>query len=208
MISTGNSGYHHVVTGSAKFYDRLSFLYPVIDLFLRSSKRKFFQKINSYPPGSLLEVGVGNGKHLKYYTTHDVTGIDTSQGMLSRARTAAGINIRLLQMNGEELSFPDEVFDYVVMSHVIAVVQDPEKLLEEVFRVLKPEGKVFILNHFTPDNWLGHVDRASEKLARLLHFRSIFTISGLNAIRKFKLLSECTAGMFSYFKILIYEKKI
>lgn len=193
---------------SEKFYDRLSLLYPVIDLFLRSSKRKFFHKINAYPHGRLLEIGVGNGQHLKYYKTHDVTGIDTSKGMLSSARATGNDNIQLIHMNGEHLSFPNEVFDYVVMSHVIAVVQDPEKLLQEVCRVLKPNGKVFILNHFTPGNWLRYFDRASEKFARIFHFNSVFMISGLSTIQNFRLLSESNAGMHSYFKILIYEKNV
>ena len=57
-----------------------------------------------------------------------------------------------MQMDGENLQFPDCYFDYVVLSHVITVVDDPEKLLEETYRVLKPNGKIFILNHFTPKN--------------------------------------------------------
>ena len=74
---------------SEKFYDRFGFLYPVVDLFLKSSKQKFFLEINTYPHGRLLEIGVGNGAHFKYYKTHDVTGVDTSQGMLSRARAVS-----------------------------------------------------------------------------------------------------------------------
>ena len=195
-------------TTSEKFYDQLAWLYPVIDLFLKSQKRKLFNVINACPHGQLLEIGVGNGRHFKYYNTHEITGIDTSRSMLSQAHEEVKENIRVFHMNGEELLFPNEVFDYVVMSHVIAVVENPEKLLREVHRVLKPKGKVFILNHFTPDNWLNHVDRALEKVARLFYFRSVFMISDLCTIQKFKLLHEHDAGLFSYFKILIYEKDV
>jgi phosphatidylethanolamine/phosphatidyl-N-methylethanolamine N-methyltransferase len=191
-----------------EFYNRLAFLYPVIDLFLKAQKQKFFRKINGYPFGRVLEIGVGNGGHLKYYNTHEITGIDTSISMLTRAKKHQRRNIQLSQMNGEALSFPDEAFDYVVLSHVIAVVEDPERLLEEVHRVLKPKGKVFILNHFTPKNWLKYLDLSFERISRLFHFKSVFHITSLRKIEKFTLLSEFNAGWFSYFKILIYEKSL
>ena len=193
---------------SEQFYDRLTFLYPLIDLFLKPQKRKFFKTINTYPPGRLLEIGVGNGSHLKYYTAHKITGIDTSEKMLARAMKRQTDRMALLQMNGEALQFSDETFDYVVLSHVIAVVNDPEKLLAEAHRVLKPNGKVFILNHFTPNSWLRHIDIGFEKLSGLLHFKSVFHTTSVQKIRAFKLLRESDAGLFSYFKILIYEKNI
>jgi phosphatidylethanolamine/phosphatidyl-N-methylethanolamine N-methyltransferase len=197
-----------VTRGSENFYDRLKFLYPVIDLFLRGQKRKFFTSINSYPHGRLLEIGVGNGAHLNYYNKHDIVAIDTSQGMLAHAHRHVRDNVQLIRMDGEALLFPDEGFDYVVMSHVIAVVQNPERLFNEVHRVLKPGGKVFILNHFTPNNWLKYVDRVFNRFSRLFHFRSAFLLSSLHGLKNFRLVVETNEGIFSYFKILIYEKKL
>jgi phosphatidylethanolamine/phosphatidyl-N-methylethanolamine N-methyltransferase len=193
---------------SEKFYDQLTFFYPVIDLFLKPQKRKFFATINSYPYGRLLEIGVGNGSHLKYYVNHEITGVDTSGNMLARARSHQKDNIRLFHMNGEALRFPNETFDYVILSHVIAVVDDPEKVMDEVYRVLRPDGKVFILNHFTPHNWLRYLDIFFEKISWRLHFKSVFHITAIRKITKFTLLSEFNAGLFAYFKILIYEKKV
>lgn len=194
--------------GTAKFYDRFNFLYPLVDLFLKPQKRMFFSKINAAPAGQLLEIGVGNGAHFKYYRSHNITGIDTSKHMLARANRYKTNNIHLMHMSGESLSLPNENFDYVVLSHVIAVVDDPEKLLAEVHRVLKPNGKVFILNHFTPDNWLRYLDLVFDKISHLLHFRSLFHKSALNQREQFRLLNEFNAGLFSYFKILVYEKKL
>ena len=193
---------------SEKFYDRFTFLYPIVDLFLRSQKRKLFRTINDFAYGQILDVGVGNGAHFKYYNTHKIIGIDTSQGMLKQARKHLKQNIQLFHMDGEKLSFPNEAFDYVVISHVIAVVNDPGKLLEEVYRVLKPDGKVLILNHFTSDTWLMYLDKIFESIAKLLFFKSVFNISNVRNIEKFNLLTEMNAGLSSYFKILIYEKKV
>lgn len=192
---------------SEKFYDRFTFLYPAIDLFLKPQKRKFFDRINALPHGVLLEIGVGNGAHFKYYSRHHIIGIDTSRSMLHHAFRHQTSNITLIHMSGESLQFPSAQFDYVVMSHVVAVVDDREKLMAEVYRVLKPNGKVFILNHFTPDNWLKYLDRIAGNFSGLLHFKSVFHPSHLN-LAGFRLLSELNAGFFSYFKILVYEKNL
>jgi phosphatidylethanolamine/phosphatidyl-N-methylethanolamine N-methyltransferase len=188
------------------FYNSFSFLYPLVDLFLKPQKRRLFREINCLPAGELLEIGVGNGQHLPLYTTHRITGIDTSSTMLQIAGIYKKENIHLLQMNGESLCFGDRSFDYVVLSHVIAVVDDPEKVLSETYRVLKPGGKVFILNHFTPDNWLRHIDKAFQPVSRLLYFRSVFVIHSFPAIQKFVPDQEIGFGRFSYFKLLIYRK--
>lgn len=187
------------------FYNRFSFFYPLVDLFLKPQKRILFQQINRLPYGQLLEIGVGNGQHLHLYTTHRIIGIDTSLKMLLRARKQ-NEHVELLQMNGEMLLFKDQTFDYVVLSHVIAVVDNPEKLLEEVRRVLKPNGQLFILNHFTPDNWLRYVDYSFQFVSRAVHFKSVFFIGRLTAIKTFTCLKEISFGRLAYFKLLIYRR--
>jgi phosphatidylethanolamine/phosphatidyl-N-methylethanolamine N-methyltransferase len=196
-----------MTTSSEKFYDRFSFLYPAIDLFLKPQKVLLFNEVNAQHFGRLLEVGIGNGSNLKYYKTHAVTGIDTSSSMLNHARKNVHKNsVQLFQMNGESLDFPDSTFDYVVLSHVIAVAEHPEKIMTEVHRVLKRNGKLFILNHFTPDNWLRYFDHSVRAISRIVHIKSVFTKETLGGLKNFTLLREVDAGLFSYFKILIYEK--
>ncbi len=158
------------------------------------------------PAGNLLEIGVGNGSHLTGYQKHRVTGIDTSEAMLTVARKNSHERITLLNMNGESLQFEDQKFDYVVLSHVIAVVDNPEQLMKEALRVLKPHGQIFILNHFTPDNWLKYIDRAGAAVARTLHFKSLFHIEEIAAVKQVTLVKEIKLGPASYFKILTYQK--
>lgn len=188
-----------------KFYNHFSLLYPLVDVFLKPQKRRLFQEINSLPNGKLLEIGIGNGKHLHLYKNHQITGIDTSSAMLKIARQQQS-KADLREMNGEDLSFPDQHFDYIVLSHVIAVVDNPEKLLEEAHRVLKPDGKIFILNHFTPNNWLRHIDSSFRFFSPLFHFRSVFRAENLQMLKEFNLLQEISFGRLSYFKLLIYGK--
>lgn len=188
------------------FYNKFSSFYPLVDFFLKAQKNVLFKEVNMLPEGNLLEIGVGTGTHLRKYKRHKIVGIDTSASMLKIARKQTSPNIELVQMDGMALSYDNERFDYVVLSHVIAVVDDPEKLLEEVLRVLKPGGKVYILNHFTPNNWLRHVDKAFDAAAKVLHFKSIFHIHQIATLRKFTLLKEISLGAVSYFKLLIYQK--
>ena len=184
---------------SEKFYDKIAFIYPLIDVFLKPQKRKLFNKINTLPNGNLLEIGIGNGSHLEYYKTHRVTGIDNSKKMLQVAGKYHHKNIDLIHMNGETLLFKSKTFDYIVLSHVITVVQNPEKLLYEIHRVLKPNGQVFILNHFTPDNYLKYLDILFEKASRVFYFKSILNINNLKSIKKFNLVNQINVGPFSYF---------
>jgi phosphatidylethanolamine/phosphatidyl-N-methylethanolamine N-methyltransferase len=178
-----------------------------VDAFLRPQKEVLFTEINRWPDGDLLEIGVGNGNHLSLYKSHKVVGIDTSSAMLDLAKKQNRASIELLQMDGQGLLFPDEQFDYVVLSHVIAVVDSPERVLQEVFRVLKPKGKLFILNHFTPDNWLRHIDAAFGIISKMFCFRSVFHLDEIAMITKFALVKEIPFGPAAYFKLLIYQKK-
>lgn len=189
------------------FYDKFSFFYPLVDLVLRPQKKTLFRMINSLPEGQLLEIGAGNGSHFKYYQKHQVTAIDTSEAMLAIARKNSTDNIRVLKMSGEDLSFEAATFDYVVLSHVIAVVPHPEQLLAETLRVLKPGGQLLILNHFTPENCLKYIDRLFSAVSKVFHFSSVFYIDQLEAIKKYLLVKEVRFGPGAYFKLLIYRKQ-
>ena len=192
---------------TAAFYNYFSPLYPLVDLVLKRQKKLLFEEVNRMAEGMLLEVGVGNGSHLSQYQKHKVTGIDTSATMLNVARKNKSTNITLLEMSGESLLFDDCTFDYVVLSHVIAVVDDADQLLQEVYRVLKPQGKVLILNHFTPNNLLRLVDSAFEPMAKLLHFKSFFRIEEIPSLKKFIRVKDVDVGMAAYFKLFIYQRQ-
>jgi len=188
------------------FYNRFAFFYPLVDIFLKPQKKKFFHEINQLPYGNLLEIGVGNGSHFHLYQKHQITGIEISSAMLNTAKKHAAGDITLFQMNGEELTFGPETFDYVVLSHVIAVAQDPEKLILQCHKVLKPGGKLLILNHFTPNNWLKYIDRAFNLCAGLFQLKSLFYIHNIKAIERFKPEKEIALKPFGYFKILVLIK--
>lgn len=188
------------------FYNRFAFFYPLVDIFLKPQKKKFFQEINQLPHGKLLEIGVGNGSHFHLYQKHQITGIEISSAMFNSAKKHSTPNIELFQMNGEELDFDSGTFDYIVLSHVIAVAQNPEKLLLQCHKVLRSGGKLLILNHFTPNNFLKYVDRAFNLCAGIFQLKSLFYLHNIKAIEQFKPEKEIALKPFAYFKIIMLIK--
>lgn len=193
---------------SNKFYDRISNFYYFIEPFFKSQNNLLIDKVNSLPKGKLLEIGIGNGKTLEFYKNHKITGIDTSMAMLNKAKMYLRCyeHIELICMNGENLLFKDDRFDYVILPHVIAVVDNPNLLLSEVYRVLKPGGTLIILNHFTPNNFIKYMDRIFNPIAKLLQFQSIFYESELTTLSKFKKIDNISCDVFGYFKLLLFLK--
>jgi ubiquinone/menaquinone biosynthesis C-methylase UbiE len=77
-----------------------------------------------------------------------VTGIDMTPEMLSKSRAAAaemGVrNVEFLEAEAERLSFPDATFDVVISNGVIDLIPDKDAVFAELFRVLKPGGRMQI----------------------------------------------------------------
>jgi arsenite methyltransferase len=77
-----------------------------------------------------------------------VIGIDLTPDMVQRAKLNLGKtslkNVRFLESSAENLSFPDETFDFVISNGVINLVADKAKAVREIFRVLKKNGKLMM----------------------------------------------------------------
>lgn len=132
--------------------------------------------------GKILEIGIGSGACLKYYKKDsDVTGIDFSTGMLDLAKKKAKLlglkNVKLLEMDIENMSFPDNTFDSVFSSCVFCTVPNPEKGIDEVYRVLKKGGKAVFIEHMKSSNFIINIG---------LTFLNIFTksILGTSLLRE------------------------
>lgn len=109
--------------------------------------------------GEILEVGVGTGINLAYYPPDaHVTAIDFSPKMLAKAipkMKEARANITLMEMDAEQMSFPDNTFDTIVSTCVFCSVPDPVKGLQEIRRVVKREGKILMLEHMRSESTVG-----------------------------------------------------
>jgi phosphatidylethanolamine/phosphatidyl-N-methylethanolamine N-methyltransferase len=139
-------------------YDRNSRFYelyesPMERMMFGGLRRRFFENINADSHKTILEVGVGTGKNLPYYTGQRVTGIDISDKMLEMARIK---NRRLRKeadlriADAQALPFADGSFDAALATFVFCSMPDPVKGLREVKRVVKNGGKIYLMEHVRP----------------------------------------------------------
>ncbi len=153
-----------VTERTRRTYDRVARWYDLQEwLPERLAFRKWRSELWSLvPDGRVLEVGVGTGRNLRYYSEGmAVTAIDLSPKMLARATALArkeGVAVDLEVMDAQALEFQDSSFDSAVSTFVFCSVPDPILGLSEVRRVLRPGGRVHLLEHVLssrqPARWL------------------------------------------------------
>ncbi len=102
--------------------------------------------------GTVLEIGVGSGLNLSRYgdEVDHVYTLDPSielLGMARRRSSQAAVSASFVRASGEQLPFPDMVFDTVVMTWTLCSIANPTAALEEMRRVLKPDGQVLFVEH-------------------------------------------------------------
>jgi ubiquinone/menaquinone biosynthesis C-methylase UbiE len=144
-------------TATRARYNRLAPIYDLMDgLSERLSTRFKRQKLWSLvPAGQILEIGVGTGKNMPYYPSGArVTAIDLSDKMLAQARKRAAsenIDVTLHEMDVQDLEFKENSFDTAVATWVFCSVPDPVCGLRELGRVVRPEGRLVLLDHMRVD---------------------------------------------------------
>jgi ubiquinone/menaquinone biosynthesis C-methylase UbiE len=144
--------------------------------------------------GDVLELGPGTGPNLKYFPKdvrwHGVEPNPHMRKYLEAEALRVGIQVDLREASAMELPFPDQSMDHVVGTLVLCSVPDPEVVLAEVVRVLRPGGTYHFIEHVAakPRTWQAlvqrtlkplwcwcadgcHVDRESAKVVRRAGFK-------------------------------------
>jgi len=142
-------------------YDRIAPIYDALEVGIeRLAFRHWRNELWDHIEGEhVLEVGVGTGKNVPYHPAGVwVAGIDVSAPMLQRARDRVAArspqqvdhragDAGLAQMDAERLGFPEDAFDAAVATFVFCSVPDAVRGLKEVNRVVRPGGRVLLLEH-------------------------------------------------------------
>lgn len=140
--------------------------------------------------GRVLEVGMGSGINLEFYDRDNVElvyGLEPSDGMRRKARdnlAHSPVPVEWLDLPGEKIPLPDQSVDTVVLTFTLCTIPDWRAALQQMKRVLKPEGRLLFLEHgLSPEAPVGrwqqritpvwkplaggcHLDRPIDRLLR------------------------------------------
>ncbi len=141
-----------------RYYDAFASRYDtgmgLVEKLLFAGGRRW---VCSQARGDVLELAAGTGRNLPYYPPDvRLTGIDLSREMLDVARRRAaelGRDVDLRYGDAQALEFPDQRFDTVVATLALCSIPDERRALSEAMRVLRPGGRLLLLEHVKSDRW-------------------------------------------------------
>ncbi len=145
-------------------FDKIAFRYDFLNHFLSAGidsgwRKKAIKELVSLQPKKILDVATGTGDFAiaayQMLKPEKITGIDISEGMLEIGRKKmqkSGLerHIELLNGDSEAILFKDESFDAVTVAFGVRNFENLEMGLSEIYRVLKPGGKLLILECSKP----------------------------------------------------------
>ena len=145
------------------------------DAGLREKRRALLARAQ----GRTLEIGAGTGVNLALYpdsvTELVLTEPDSHmRQQLEKKLTAVGRRAEVMDAGGEHLPFPDASIDTVVATLVLCTIPDPQAVLGEIARVLKPEGRLLFLEHVRAEDpktarWQDRLERPWSWFGRGCH---------------------------------------
>lgn len=150
------------------------------DLMLSSMERRFLgrrrQEMLAALTGRVLDIGAGTGANLPYY--RDATEVVLAEpdgamraklvGKLGSASESVKVPVTVSDAPAETMPFPDAGFDVVVSTLVLCTVENPDRALAEIRRVLAPGGRLVLLEHVRGTDRLGRVQDRLTPLWRHL----------------------------------------
>jgi phosphatidylethanolamine/phosphatidyl-N-methylethanolamine N-methyltransferase len=165
----------------AKAYARWAPIYDLVFGAVFDAGRKASIAAAERFGGRILYVGIGTGISLMDYSPiNRIVGVDYSEPMLRKAyervieHELAHVEA-LAVMDAQHLGFRDASFDAVVAQYVITTVPDPEQVLDEFLRVVRPGGELILVNHLGAESGPRRLfERGFAPMARRLGWRPEF----------------------------------
>ena len=135
----------HSYTVLAPIYD------AVVSAATAPMRRDSLRALKTNDNDHVLIAGVGTGLDIPYLPDNaHYFAMDLTSAMLNRARQrlTPSQHIYLHRANVMQMPYADNTFDGVVLHLILAVVAQPHKVLSEAARVVKPGGRILILDKF------------------------------------------------------------
>ncbi|MBP1912074.1 class I SAM-dependent methyltransferase [Thermococcus stetteri] len=182
-------------------YDITSYIYEPVNTLLEvpTGIRKARKELVKKAKGRVIELGVGTGLNLPLYPEGvEVVGIDVSEKMLEKAmKKRSKARVSLMKADARNLPFPDGSFDTAVSTFFLCVVPEKEKVIEEIRRVLKPDGFLLAMECSSPDNLIfrAFLNALSSITSRLtgtdfrINIRELLEKNGFSVVEERKLVN-------------------
>jgi len=150
-----------------QMFDNISEKYDFLNHFLSMGidvgwRKKVVKIIAKQNPNSILDIATGTGDlaiMMSLLKPHKIIGLDISEGMLAVGKekiTAKNLNniVSMVQGDSEDLPFNDNHFDAITVAFGVRNFENLNKGLSEILRVLKPQGKLVILEFSKPQSFV------------------------------------------------------
>lgn len=190
------------------------FLAPIYDSMVAKAthpmRAKSLQRLGGSSDESILLMGVGTGLDFPLLPSGpSYTGIDITPAMLKKARTRLqpDKDITLHEGDVQQMPYAENSFDIVIMHLILAVVPDPQSALQEAQRVVKPGGRILILDKFIRPGQLAPMRRLINLFIRHIATRTdvVFEHLLINT-PSLKLLKDETAMAGGWFRYIELQK--
>lgn len=143
---------------------------PLMSKRLGNEKvKRLRREVLSTACGKILEIGFGSGLNLDCYpaTVRSITAIDITPFVTQQDVPTIQVDHRI--MSAEKLTFPDSSFDTVVSTFTLCSIPDVNAALNEICRVLRPQGKYIFLEHGkSPDRCIAALQNLLNPFYHLL----------------------------------------
>lgn len=160
------TGYHEASTG---FDAKEGYPAEFSDFVFKRVKGRLLEWVKPGPDHKILDIGCGAGyflfmtleRYRKQGFNPTVVGIDISDNQLSymvQRMAKEGVDAVAVHASGEYLPFPDNSFDLITCSEVIEHVRNPDRALQDMYRILKPGGLLLISTpSITAEEWWARI---------------------------------------------------
>ena len=198
-------GLKHSYTLLAPIYD------AVVKNATASMRKSSLQRLQIADSQHILINGIGTGLDLPYLPPHhQYTATDLTPAMLrhcQRRLAESELKMQLHTADAMQLPFADNHFDIVQMNLILAVVPQPLLALQEAIRVLRPGGKIFIMDKFLKADQAAPLRKAVNLLMRHIATRTDVVFEELLAqCPEVKLTSDQPALLNGWFRLIDLEK--